>query len=848
MRIIELELHKYIRLAFSAVETIIYRPELDNQMIIGSNGCGKSSLLLELNPLPVAKNYMLPGGYKRIEIEHKGKLYTLLSTYGKGAKNSFIEHSETGTQLELNEGGTALAQKILIEKIFGLNIELLRLWVGQTRFTDLAPTKRRDWILKLSGSDLDYAMKAFNVAKNMFNDAKAVDKHIAHRLGEETADIADQNRIDDLENQVATLTNELNGLLIQKDNSLPSPPTISLEMSRMVREFDECVAEASTLRLVKPDFIDSTINNIHSLWEVISGYSGELKVNREKLDELYAQKNHIEETLATLAKNGVTSTNELQAVTNEFRQEIDAIVATTEIYSEIDIDNIEQLNGRFLGQRNLVIEMLSTLPFNESGYYSREKLDRTKAFVTKRQNYVASANQRIGALEHQLKHYNNSDHASCPKCEHEFVPGFGTYDSKAVEQEVTELNGKVAKVEGELKKAHDYIEECTDYVRQINSFRKMVSDNPDLDCLWRRLVSEGLYKVHPHSLLPVIENFSMQLENCMSINKLRENIKLNETILKTLDGQSTDHKAYNSDQVKYVDNYISSAIARIQLLEDRIKVATKYYRDVDTTTKAMARAEAIRDDLAAKYDLLVRATINKAINEHIQSKQVSLASANGLLNKINKHGAVIQDLEKQKVEASDRVADTNIIMRALSPVDGLISKYIQSFLDVFIGDINDVVADIWTTDLEILTCGVDSSDVTCKFPLSVNNGFLVTPDIAESSDGQKDVINFAFRMVIAQYLGLNDYPLYLDELAPTLDEKHRENITRYINELMESNQFGQMFMISHYSANHYAFANTEVLMLDGRNIINKPAHYNQHVKITYSDEIKAMATDYKQVA
>ena len=118
MRIIELELHKYIRLAFSAIETIVYRPELDSQIIIGSNGSGKSSLMAELNPLPVAKNYMLPGGYKRIKIEHKGIYYTLLSTYGKGAKNSFIEHTESGAKIEHNEGGTGVAQKILIEKIF----------------------------------------------------------------------------------------------------------------------------------------------------------------------------------------------------------------------------------------------------------------------------------------------------------------------------------------------------------------------------------------------------------------------------------------------------------------------------------------------------------------------------------------------------------------------------------------------------------------------------------------------------------------------------------------------------------------------------------------------------------
>ena len=847
MRIIELELHKYIRLAFSAVETIVYRPELDSQIIIGSNGSGKSSLMSELNPLPVPKNYMLPGGYKRVEVEHRGKNYTLLSTYGKGGKNSFKEHTDNGL-VELNEGGTAMAQKILIEKVFGLNIELLRLWLGQTLFTDLPPTKRRDWILKLSGSDLDYAMKAFSIAKNMLNDAKAVDKHIAKRLGDETADVADQNRINQLEDQVASLTNELNNLLEQKDNSLPSVPTLTVEMARLSREFDECVAEASTLRLVKPEYIAPEINNIHSLWNAITNIKTEKDLQKERLDELYKQKQHIEETLATLSKNGVNSANDLQSVTDEINKEIKAIIGCTDIYASVDMGNIEQLVGRFQGQRGMIVEMLSILPFNDNGYYSRDKLEKTKVFISKTQGFLGSANQRSSELSHYLKHFNNAENVECPQCEHQFVPGYKNFDPVAIEKEIKELNQSISEQEDRLRKATAYAEECTDYVRQINAFKRMVSENPDFEALWSQMVKDGLYKVHPHSHLPLVENFSQQLENCLSIRKLQESVKLNETILKTINDQKSESKNYSDDHVLYLDSYIAKSIARIKELDEQLHRATRYYRDVEKTTKAIERAEQIRDGLADRYNLLVKASINHAVNQEIQSRQVTLATANGLLTKINKHDAVIKDLQNQKVESGDKVQDATIVMKALNPVDGLISKYIQSFLDVFIGDINDIVSDIWTTDLEILTCDVDSNDVTCKFPLSVNNGFLITPDIAESSAGQKDVINFAFRMVIAQYLGLHDYPLFLDELAPTLDEKHRENITRYINELMEGNQFEQMFMISHYSANHYAFANSEILMLDGRNIINKPAHYNRHVRITYSDEIKSMADEYKQAA
>ena len=137
--------------------------------------------------------------------------------------------------------------------------------------------------------------------------------------------------------------------------------------------------------MVKPEFIAPEINNIHSLWNAISNIKTEKDLQKERLDELYKQKQHIEETLRTLSKNGVNSANDLQAVTDEINKEILAIIGCTDIYESIDIDNIEQLVGRFQGQRGMIVEMLSILPLNDNGYYSREKLDKTKTFISKTQ-------------------------------------------------------------------------------------------------------------------------------------------------------------------------------------------------------------------------------------------------------------------------------------------------------------------------------------------------------------------------------------------------------------------------------------------------------------------------------
>lgn len=836
MRIIEIELHRFKRLAFSAVETIHYKPGEDIQIIIGSNGSGKSSLMSELNPLPPNKNDMLDGGYKKIRIEHKGVEYTLLSKFEKHHKHSFIEHRDNG-DVELNDGGTGVAQKILIEKVFGLTVELLKLWVGKTRFTDLAPIKRRDWILRFSGSDLNYAMRVFNAFKSEYNDAVAIEKHFIKRLAEESADIADKNRIEELEDCVARITGELNRLLEQKDNRVPTVAAIQTEIDRLLRLFDEASKVITSIRLTKPRFIPAHIDNEFALGDFISGLDMQIKMLNVQLNEYYDQKDNITKALDTLSANGVQSTGELEELTKNLKLEIQQLIDVTPLFNELASQDINQLMGRYLGCRNLLVETLSTLPDNSDGRYSSEKLNRARAALITLRTRIDAARQRSHELNHHVSIFKDAHEENCPKCNFAFKPGMHQFDLESVEKELVKLNETIKTDTERLKSGEVYVEDAQNYVRQIGGLRRIFNDNLELSVLWDILTNEGLYKVHPQSHVPTVMQFENYLQNCISILKLQEQIRVNDTVLASVKEATSGQNNYSENFVNYLDQKIATIITEIDTVKSKYKKSHDYLILIKQRIDAYVDINAIIEELGKKYDLLIRSGINRTVNEIVQGKQIELANMNNALTKITRHDAVIKEIEKQKEVARHTVTNYQVLMDALSPVNGLISRYIQSFLDVFIEDINLVIGDIWTTDLEILSCGVDSTDVTCKFPLSVNGGFLVTPDIADASDGQIDIINWAFRMVIAQYLDLHDFPLYLDELAPTLDELHRERLLHYINNLMENRQFEQMFMISHYAANHFAFGNAEVLMLDGRNIINKPGSYNLHAKITYSMDI-----------
>lgn len=837
MRLIELELYKHSLLLFSAIAKITYTPKNDTQVIIGSNGSGKSSLMAEISPLPTEKRFMLDDGYKKYHCEHKGKYYTLLATYGKHRKCSFIEHCPDKGDIELNDGGTTVAQKILIEKVFGLDVNLLKIWLGKTRFTSMPALKRRDWILKLSGSDLEFAMMVYNRFKSEVNEAKSVERHFIKRLSDEMNDKIDPAEVERLEDEVASITGNINRLMIQKDNSLPSQALTKLNATKLIAEFHAMSDEALGMHLVKPNGIPPTVTNRAQLREFATGVKEQLNVYAEQLEELYEQKKTVDDAVEALSSNGVTSTEELNVRTNSLREELQVLKEQTPIYEDFEGVDPNQLMGRYLSIKSTLIEALSELPDNSDGRITKENGNIARVRIDGYVSRSAEAERRRTELLHRIEHFQNTSDVNCPKCDHSFKPGVLQLNLEECQTDLNAYGLQITADEQKLKQCREYLEEYDNYVFHVNQIKRIMRDNEVLQPLWNLLYQDNLYKVAPLSHMALIQTFEPLLENCISINALTEQIAVNETVLKSVETLEGSQANQTATYVKTLEDKIESIIAKRTMLDARLKTCNEYGVALKRKGDLINRLFDIRGQLDETLNTLVLSTANAVINEKLGIEQVKLASASNALNTFSRHDAVINDIKLEKDKASHQLKVNTALMNAISPSNGLISKYIQNFLNVFLEDVNIVINAIWTTPLEILPCAVDSTDVNCKFPLSVNGGACISEDISECSDGQRDIIDFSFRRVIGLYLDLGDYPLMLDELAPTLDEQHRINIIRYLVDLMETNQFEQMFMISHYAANHYAFGNSEILMMDGRNILEKPANYNCHVKFEYDDSL-----------
>ena len=78
------------------------------------------------------------------------------------------------------------------------------------------------------------------------------------------------------------------------------------------------------------------------------------------------------------------------------------------------------------------------------------------------------------------------------------------------------------------------------------------------------------------------------------------------------------------------------------------------------------------------------------------------------------------------------------------------------------------------------------------------------------------------------------YPLFLDEPGRTFDEAHSHNLIPLIKDLVDSDRFSQILIISHDADNQRAFPDSETIIIDDRNI-NYPHTYNEHVEFEYEE-------------
>ena len=169
----------------------------------------------------------------------------------------------------------------------------------------------------------------------------------------------------------------------------------------------------------------------------------------------------------------------------------------------------------------------------------------------------------------------------------------------------------------------------------------------------------------------------------------------------------------------------------------------------------------------------------------------------------------VKDIEEYK----ERTKVISHMLDALSPSDGIIARSINSFLNIFIKEMNHIINSVWSYEMTILPCDVsEDDDLDYKFKVKVNNDEVIE-DVSRLSSSMQEIVDLAYKIVFMKYMGLSDSPLILDEFGRTMDATHRDTAYNIIDRVFSSN-FNQIFLVSHFESMYGRFVNADLVQLE----------------------------------
>lgn len=829
MLITKLILHLSKRLAFNGIKTMTYEPHKTHQLILGTNGSGKSTIMAELSPLPANPQDFFTGGYKLIELTHKGKSYVLQNTFsGKGGgRHSFLCDDQ-----ELNVGATVTVQKQLVQEHFNLDQELFDLLIGLTNFREMSPTQRRRWLVKMADDNMGDAIHLFNQVKSELRDKQAVLKHLSTNIVDMTIFNKETTEREEslikAKKVVDDLADGLQKLLID----LPKP---------------EDKNPLSTIG-VQTTLLDKHHRLLHNARRVsdMDKYLGEdldkqkhqaqakIEVYRKQREVLDKEAESIQDVIRMLTKEGASNLDDLiekQQQLLDAKQTIQVKIGT---YTKGNrtADQVTRMVNQTNAVTQVLADILMELPDNSTGIITRDKAEEIRQLKEVQLSKRGELMFQIAKVKHLLSHFNQDNTSTCPVCNHTYYLGVEGHTQEGLQTTLDTQNEALNTTEKTIAQCDEYQLQVADYTKQYRRLTTLMDDYPDLAPVWENVRKVSLTQQHPsviqdlfnqwqqdvllwvdeHRLEENLQNIGASIEALKS--KVDESTNLTHERLNTIQAESTHLGQLMRDLHKDI-----TTIEEIQQLQRNVK---QYSDAVMDSLKKINQAE-IDHEMLALIDF-IRQELNHAARE-----QNRLTDEH---NDLIQYRTRMIELHQQVKDVSKDIETLKVLSDELSPVNGLIADYSLSFVKQFTDQMNSIINTIWTYDMQIRPSAVND-DLTYKFPLYMANSDTETPDINRASTAQKGIIDFAFKLLLISYLGLQDFPLYLDELTPNLDETHRINIMAFVRDFVESGQCSQMFMISHYVDGNNVFPQAEFVILNDSNLLNKPLTFNTNVTLTY---------------
>lgn len=830
MKILSIELSGYKRLALRKINYIKITPESKIQLILGTNGSGKSSLLKEMTPLPAVPAEYIKGGFKIIEISHRNSHYILKSLFHPtGTKYHFIEN---GIDL-MGDGGNATIYKDLVFEKFKVTPDIHEVISGASRFSDMEVGVRRKWITRLSHEDYTYAIRYYNRIKDQLKGTTEVIKLLQARSVQETDKLLTPEEENRYRDDIRVLSDTLTYFLEMKTPVEKSYHEVMKDIQILDRDLATYTSEAHRLRTM---FICTGDNKdtISHLRNILVSHRADGQTHENLLSIIAKELDQVDKTIHSLKSSNVQSFEDIDKVIDQTAVDIHSngqMLVYGDLKFESPASSLQALKSIY---EHLVDVLLNMIPDTDRKYsvvYHQtlsDKIKVAKEAVEENTKKMQVLQSRVRELLHHKEHGDTT----CPKCSHQWYRGYDEAQYNRLLQQLELGQKSNLSIEKEIKEYSEEIEKVSSFLASFRQYRQITYNTPDLSPLWDYIVDESIIFDNPRQIVTILEEMKEDLSLQVKIIELKDRQK-----------QAIDLKlSLSKDQ----EVSISKLQAKHQELEDKlynsnlkVRESRRKCQEVQERIGTLERIESLKLILtnhlesrdkakSVLHELNRREVLNACINE----TRKELTKKEQILSSVNIQKALVADINSQIEEQTEKAIILNLIQKELSPKEGLIARGLTGFINHFVTQMNSFIKKVWLYPLEIIPIAPNPDedvDLDFKFEVKINDDSVI-PDVKKASSGMKEVIDLAFCIISMQYLDMQDHPIHLDEFGKAMDVAHRQSAFYFITNLLTTANFPQIFMISHYEDSYGGLANTDVTVLCDENVsLTKGSFFNKHV-------------------
>lgn len=842
----EIKLSGYVPFVANELDELDVTFSSKLQIVIGTNGSGKTSLVKQCTPDTPDRNIFTHkgvGGSRVLRVSHRGSEYVLTSDFSK----STGAHSIVKDGVELNISGTTGVQDELVATEFGMTPVVRSLITNKYKFAKMTAGNRRMLIMEISPYQLGFIWDAHKKASSRVKGCKSILARLTERKLLLEGKLLTPELVDEMRAERDRLSADIASYIgyeaqVQTLLAEVTPVESRFKTVEEVTAYAERIqknVEVQILRKIKglPYTTEPEMSAaVNELSEQIAAVEGELSAKNEELESLAHEQRVLGEKLSDLTDADAEDDCQYRVnILSKRYAELKCIAVERPFQTEEEIKEAEDLIPR-------IIKVLQQVSLHTT-FLPRHRIARKRELFQRACNRLDFYVKELHAKEEALQQVKmpavtldqiptNCGKESCPLFKRLIThTGLMEETRDRLAADVTKFNNRIERLNVYVEGQSLQLQSLNDLEDALNQFSQLEGQCPNLKYLLRGRDMLHVLKTNPMLVVQLLEKHIDESRQVLERAQVLSDLRAEEAKIAQKESIGEREREilqarFEEQRTKHIGliSYTHTLDLKIKELTARKTKYTLAMQGFSLLSKGVAECNNFLEHQRSVYsDKLYRKTLTILRD----LKQTAVSRLSQIDSALREQETIRSRYEEEIVSEISTIEaekkEWEVMENALARIP---NRYSTTFLNNVFGVMNSFISKVFTYPFKVTTLSANSP-LTYKF--EVKNKGSKLPDMSDGSDAQEEMLNLAFNLAIRYQLKLMDYPIHLDEVGRTFDPLHKQKLLDLLRYLIDNGIVSQMFLINHHAAIHEGLTNSETLVLDPSNVM-VPEIHNLHAK------------------